>query len=413
MGWAQSSNQTEVNIASITKRQAANGADRFQVAVRIRGAGERWATLPTLEAAEEFGKRMTRALKKEAEEARDPRASLPPSGSMLDERLLNTITRYQRACPKGSWHQSTLPGLLRIVGDPLIGDLHPSWIKRYIQRARKTMTIREKGYAWGSISHQLCLVSKILQWRADELNVNPPPFVVRKNYKEEAAAAEGLRKEALNNERDRRLEPGEEEALMAHLASPACPREQKDHWPLLVRFAIATGARLQEMILADWKEFHSSGESWNIPWQHSKTKDRTMMLTDEAMDALEELRRLRDPSSSRIFHTFVSPKAASSAFSKIRTKVGLENFVFHDLRHEGISRFVLTQIGLPIKAVMEMVGHSDIKMLNRYAKMRAHELGPLMRRRERPLPEAPIRRVDIGGAAPPAPSLARPRLKLV
>ena len=366
-------------MASITKRQAANGAERFQVAVRIRGAGERWATLPTLEAAEEYGKRMTRALKKEAEEARDPRASLPPSGSMLDERLLDTIARYQRACPKGSWHQSTLPGLLRVVGNPLIGDLRPSWIKRYIQRARKTMTIRGKGYAWGSISHQLCLVSKILQWRADELNINPPSFVVRKRHKEEAAAAEGARKESLGNERDRRLEPGEEERLMARLAALDC--RQRDHWPLLVRLAIATGARLQEMIKAEWKEIHPSGESWNIPWEHSKTKGRTMMLTDEAIDALDELRRLRDPASPRIFHTFGTPKAASSAFAKIRAEAGLENFVFHDLRHEGISRFVLTQIDLPIKAIMEMVGHSDIKMLNRYAKMRTHELSPLMRRR--------------------------------
>ena len=332
-----------------------------------------------MEEAKGYGKNIDRVLTRETRAARDPSSWLPPSGDLLDERIADTIAGFEAEAPLKGWHKSTLPSLKELAHNPTIRELHPSWVKKFIRRPRSTTTIRGQGYAFASIKQQLSLLNRAIKWRAETLNVSPPSFPVPDEFFYEAAAQEGLRKEEVFTERDRRLEPGEEAMIMARLAVEDSP--QAKHWPLLVRFAIATGARLQEMIKAEWKEIHATGESWDIPGEHSKTKSRSMMLTDEALEALAELRQLRDPIDPKIFHTFGTPKAASTAFQEIRDEIGLVDFVFHDLRHEGISRFVLTQPDLPITAIMDMVGHSSLKMTKRYAKLRRHELAGLMRRR--------------------------------
>jgi integrase len=366
-------------MTTIKVRNNKNGEQRFQSMSRVARGGEHYQTHATLEDARAYGLRMDRLLSRERALNEDPFSWLPESGEFKDERLVNTIKGFERTLPEKRWAESSLPAVKAVMGDPKISDLCPSWIKKYIRRARKTMTLRGSPYAWSSIHQQLCVISKAIKWRADELNIQPPPFIVRKSHFIEAAAAEGLRKEALDNSRFRRLEPWEEKALFSHLARDESP--QASQWPLLVRFAMHTGARLQEMVLMEWDEVHESGEWWDIPWKHSKTKGRTMLLTDEAIDTLRELSAQRIPGNPRVFHTFDTPRATSAAFAKIRDEVGLVDFVFHDLRHEGISRFVLTQIGLPVQAIMGMVGHSSLSMLRRYTNLRGHELAPLMRRR--------------------------------
>ena len=363
------------------KRVNKKGAISYQVSIRIKGLIPIFKTFSTYEAALEYQTSTEKRLRKEQREAADPRAWLPKSGDLADQRLVDVLENFQKALPENAWHHSTIPALLEVCGDPTIGQLYPSWIKKYILRARKTMTIRKKPYAWGSIRHQLSVVSSAIKWRAEQLDMNPPPFVVTEKAFVEACKAEGLRKEALNNERDRRFEPGEEEALMRALRSIDSKKAGKHHWPLLIQFAVATGARLQEMILAEWNEIDPTGEWWHIPGEHSKTKARTMMLTDEAMDVIELLRALRSPNSKRIFHTLGEPDNVSDGFAKHARDAGLVDFVLHDLRHEGISRLVLTQTDLPVKGLMEMVGHSSIEMLNRYAKLRPHEMSKLIRRR--------------------------------
>ena len=50
----------------------------------------------------------------------------------------------------------------------------------------------------------------------------------------------------------------------------------------------------------------------------------------------------------------------------------MNDFHFHDLRHEGISR--LFELGLNIAEVSAISGHRELKMLMRYTHLRAVDL---------------------------------------
>lgn len=359
----------------------------YQATVRVKGFDPHYKTCETMAAALEWQKATHARILKEKRLADDPRSWLPKSGLLADQRLRDVLTHYQATFPKRDWHVPTINATLNLCGDPTIGQLYPSWIKNYFCRARRTLTNRGTPNAWASIEKQLSVISTAIKWRACQLDICPPRFVVNDDSYSEALKAEGLTKEDMNNERDRRFEPGEEERLMGYLLSSK--KRTAELWMLFVQFAIHTGARLQEMIFAEWNEIDASGEWWNIPGKHSKTKSRSMVLIDEAMDILERLKELRDPSSNRLFPKLGTRKSLSNRWARDAKRIGLENFVFHDLRHEGLSRLAITQINIPIKLLMPMVGHSSLKMFERYAKLRPNELSRLVIRRPRPAPLIP------------------------
>ena len=60
------------------------------------------------------------------------------------------------------------------------------------------------------------------------------------------------------------------------------------------------------------------------------------------------------------------------AFEHLRVRAQMNDFRFHDLRHEGISR--LFEKGLNIAEVSAISGHKELRMLQRYTHLRAVDL---------------------------------------
>ena len=381
------------------------GVATYHGCVRIKGFDPLYKSNTDLSTVLAWQKEAVARIRKAQREAAEPRAWLPPSGDLADQSLREILNRYAETLPskRRSSKAATIPSALMVCGDPTVGQLKPSWIKKLIRRARQTPTKHDGSrYAWATIKLQLSVIGSAIKWRADELDLIPPPFTVTNKMFEEACAAEGLRKSDLNNERDRRFEPGEAEALMKVVSNMRknASRATREQWPLFIQFAIHTGARLEEIAWAEWSEIDATGEWWRIPDEHSKTKTREMVLIDEAMDILEKMKLLRKPGRKRIFDVG-EPRECSNRFARHSRMAGLENFTFHDIRHEGISRLVLTQRTLTVKHIMTMVGHSSMKMLDRYAKLRPHELAPLIIRRPKPSASPEINAIEppsmVGG----------------
>ena len=57
---------------------------------------------------------------------------------------------------------------------------------------------------------------------------------------------------------------------------------------------------------------------------------------------------------------------------KYRIKLDMEDWRFHDLRHEATSR--LFEKGLNTMEVASITGHEDLRMLKRYTHLRAEDL---------------------------------------
>jgi integrase len=164
--------------------------------------------------------------------------------------------------------------------------------------------------------------------------------------------------------RTRRFKEGEETRLLA-----ACDRGRTPLMRPLIILAIETAMRRGEMLDLQWQhvdlvrcvahlELTKNGDSRDIP------------LSSRAVAVLRELMTSKNRNAEKVFP--VSGNSIRLAFEHLRARAEMEDFHFHDLRHEGISR--LFERGLNIAEVSAISGHRELKMLMRYTHLRAVDL---------------------------------------
>ena len=145
-----------------------------------------------------------------------------------------------------------------------------------------------------------------------------------------------------------------------------------------VRLLLYTGARLQEVLKADWGQFDLERGRWTKPSSHTKTKrDHLVDLAGPALDLLREM-RTADPLGRFLFPgepREVSPgtfEARARADLKrpwrwIVREAGLEDVRLHDLRRTTAS-FMLSD-GASLATVGSALGHTQAATTQRYAHL--------------------------------------------
>lgn len=351
-------------MASITQRTKKDGSTVYLVQIRIPGTKSVSKSFPSHQEAQQF------ALHEEVEVRKMAlRFNAPDPAKFYKERLRDVLDLFaaQEKTPQRT--VNNIPSVKRLIpADTRIGELRPSWVEDFVERTLKTHSTRGVPYSPQSVAVHINILRQAYIWRARRYDIEPKnvPFV------------QGYLPRGWDEGRDRRLLPHEEKILFDAINK----RVDRVYWNSLVVLALETAARLQEMILATWSEFNLKEGYWIIPKAHEKNRrDRPVPLSDAALKALAAMQVVNPGGpDDRVFSFLPSAASASAAFAKLKRKAGLVDFRFHDLRHEGISRFVLYRPEYSLMEIMKIVGHSSPYMVARYANLKAGELAKKMKR---------------------------------
>ena len=162
--------------------------------------------------------------------------------------------------------------------------------------------------------------------------------------------------------RNRRLEDGEFERL-----EEASKLTKNPHiWPVIV-FAIETGMRRSEILELRWEHVDLDRRIAYLLLTKNGSS-REVPLSTKAGQVLAAQRQRNDTPSPFP----VTSNGFRLAWERLRSRAGLFDLRFHDLRHEAISRFF--ELGLNIPEVAVISGHKDPRMLFRYTHLRAVDL---------------------------------------
>jgi integrase len=158
----------------------------------------------------------------------------------------------------------------------------------------------------------------------------------------------------VDNAKDARILPVDEAKLL-EVADPLMKK--------LIILGVETGMRRSEMMGLQWKHVLPT----KIQLKDTKNgKPRGVPLSTRARAVLAE----RGGDNDKLFP--MHPDTASHAFQDCCRKAGLENVVFHSLRHEAISR--LFEKGLSMVDVMQIGGHRTTSQLLRYSHLLVDDL---------------------------------------
>jgi integrase len=215
-------------------------------------------------------------------------------------------------------------------------------------------------------------------------------------------------------ERHRRLQPGEEAALLA--AAPP-------HLQRLIIAALESCCRLGELLNIRWADVDMDRHRWTIRAETCKTdKPRTLPLSAKLRAVLTLVERdsagQRHPPTAFVFGNEVGERIASvrksweatvlrahgatpayisgthALMPECRARLRAIDLHFHDLRHEGGSRLI--ESAWPLHYVRDMLGHANLSQTSTYLNATSHGL------------QAAMKALDESREAKPDPSRCKP-----
>ena len=173
-----------------------------------------------------------------------------------------------------------------------------------------------------------------------------------------------IRKPKAAGGRDRRLSAVEEVQLLN-----ACRQSKAPMLDTIVLFDIESGMRLSELLRLKWADINLQTRV-AILHQTKNGEVRMVPLSTKAVRLLEALPR--HISDLRVFWEWKNVDSFEHTWHRAVTKSGIDNFRFHDLRHEATSR--LFEGGMNMMEVASITGHKTLQMLKRYTHLKAEDL---------------------------------------
>lgn len=273
--------------------------------------------------------------------AKKERKAVPAYASLAQQHLEHAKT-YQRSYDTTEMYMRR--HILPRWGKVRISDIHQQDVAKWL--AEKTA----EGLALATVEKIRVIFGRsfelAVQWNIEGATRNP---------------THGIKRPPINNARDRSLNPAEARRLQ--LAVSISKNKQLKY---IVGLLLLTGARVSELLNAEWRHVDLDRRVWLIPT--SKTgKARHVPLSQAAIDILEQVPKfdsryvLPNPKTLKPFTDLKHP------WQTARDIARLPGFRIHDLRHAAASAMV--SAGIDLFAVGRVLGHADHKSTMRYSHL--------------------------------------------
>lgn len=238
-----------------------------------------------------------------------------------------------------------------------LAELRAQDVRAYIEQRRKVVTYRKGTVTVATINRELCLLSAAINYARREWEWEIPNPVTGRKLRE----PEG---------RVRWISRAESEALLR----AAEGEEQAPHLADFIRLALHTGCRKQELLGLEWRRVDLQAGLLHLEGQHTKAgKRRSVPLNRVAREALMGQLRYRAAHCPGSPWVFAHPdgeeriRDVKKAFGTACRRAGIADFRIHDLRHTCAAWLV--SAGVPLAEVRDLLGHSTVRMTERYAHL--------------------------------------------
>jgi integrase len=333
-------------MATITVRRTEEGKRHYQVKVRLKGYPPQAATFRRKKEAERWAQ-ATEAALRERRYFKAVEAERHTVSETIDRYLTEVLptkrsARSQRA--QFLWWE-------RELGAFTLADLTPAMIADCRDRLARGETPSGKPATPATQVRYLAALSHVFTMAVREwgwLEGNP---------------VQKVRRPTEPHGRVRFLSEEERTALLV-----ACKRSRNPLLYPLVVLALATGARLGELLGLRWTDVDLSRGVARL----ARTKNgepRTLPLSGHALAVLAALSMKRRSDTSFVFPSEHgrTPATLRKPWERAVIEAGIEDFRFHDLRHTAASYLAMTgAIPTDIAAVL---GHKTLAMVKRYAHL--------------------------------------------
>lgn len=215
---------------------------------------------------------------------------------------------------------------------------------------------RSAGASPGTVNRELGLLSSALNFARRELDWEVPNPAQGRRLRE----PEG---------RVRRISPDEAARLIAAAES----EPQAPYLADFIRLALNTGCRRDELLRLEWGRVDRRARLLHLEARHTKAgKRRSIPLNALALDALAARRAWCDRHCRGTAWVFAKEngervQSIKRSWATACRRAGIKDFRVHDLRHTCAAWLV--SAGEPLTAIRDLLGHSTVRMTERYAHL--------------------------------------------
>lgn len=307
--------------------------------------------------------------------------------------IADLVRAFERDAHPSAKDSSAFGPTLKAHGTRPLAAINAAWVDGWIMEMK-----RIEALAPATIRARVGALARATDWGMRKGYLTMPDHALRSlpdgyaQYTRTDAALAGV--ERVDVERDRRLEPGEWDRVLAVLASGVLPRKQRplrlEHVSALrtlLVLAVESAMRLREMYTITLDQVDLPRRT--IFLDKTKNGDRRQVpLSTVAVATVKDYLTTRPDRLPGRGDGVLLPwwsgthdkrelvqlsDELSKLYSGIFEAAGCTGLRFHDLRHEATSR-LFEKTTLSEAQIMKITGHKSHRMMMRYANLRGSDL---------------------------------------